>query len=115
MDSPSPSEWSKIRFLITKLRLCSLEENPENIKIRKIILLEYYYRLHKKSKNPEMHFFNIPELKEIDNEIITVNAIYLIDENFVRGGVDIEGEQRFPWIARILPKGIAFIEDIITN
>ena len=91
-----------------------MAENPENIKIRKIILLEYYSRLHGKSKNPEIHFFNIPELKEIDNEIIAVNAIYLIDENFVRGGVDVEGEQRFPWITRILPKGITFVEQLIT-
>ena len=91
-----------------------MAENPENIKIRKIILLEYYSRLHGKSKNPETHFFNIPELKEINNEIIAINAIYLIDENFVRGGVDVEGEQRFPWITRILPKGIAFVEQLIT-
>ena len=92
-----------------------MEENPQNIKIRKTILLEYYSRLHGQSKNPEIHFFNIPELKEIDNQIISANAIYLIDENFVRGGVDVEGEQRFPWITRILPKGITFVEQIITK
>ena len=84
----------------------------ENLKIRKIILQEYCSRLHRQSKNPEMHFFNIPELKEIDNQIIAKNAIFLIDENFVRGGVDIKGEQKFPWITRILPKGITFLEQI---
>ena len=92
-----------------------MEENTENIKIRKIILFEYYSRLHGKSKNPEIHFFNIPELKEVDNEIITANAIYLIDENFVRGGIDVEGEQKFPWIIRILPKGITFVKQLITK
>ena len=92
-----------------------MEENTENIKIRKIILFEYYSRLHGKSKNPEIHFFNIPELKEVDNEIITANAIYLIDENFVRGGIDVEGEQKFPWITRILPKGITFVKQLITK
>ena len=94
------------------LKLDWLEENPENLEIKKIILYEYYSRLHGQSKNPEMHFFNIPELKEIDNQIIAKNAIFLIDENFVRGGVDIEGEQKFPWITRILPKGITFLEQI---
>ena len=87
-----------------------MEEDQQNLKIRKIILFEYYSRLQEQSKNPEIHFFNLPELKEIDNEIIAINAIYLIDENFVRGGVDIEGEKSFPWITRILPKGIAFLE-----
>ena len=89
-----------------------MEKNPENIKIKKIILREYYSRLHKQSKNPEIHFFNIPELKEIDNQIIAKVAISLIDENCVRGGVDVEREQKFPWITRILPKGIAFLEQI---
>ena len=102
----------KLRFLIMNLKLDWLEENPENLKIKKIILHEYYSRLHGQSKNPKMHFFNIPELKEIDNQIIAKNAIFLIDENFVRGGVDIEGEQKFPWITRILPKGITFLEQI---
>ena len=105
----------RIRFLIMHLEADWLEENLENIKIRKTILLEYYWRLHGQSKNPEMHFFNIPELKEIDNEIIAVNAIHLIDENFVRGGVDVEGERRFPWITRILPKGITFVEQLIAK
>ena len=73
---------------------------------------EYYVRLHDTSKNPEMHFFNIPELKEIDNKIIAKNAIYLIDENFVRGGVDVEGDNEFPWITRILAKGIEFVEQL---
>ena len=105
----------KIRFLIVFYKLDQLEENSQDDKIRKIILLEYYSRLHGQSKNPEIHFFNIPELKEIDNQTIASNAIYLIDESFVRGGVDIEGEQRFPWITRILPKGITFIEQLITK
>ena len=91
------------------------EENELNAKIQKIILLEYYSRLHGQSKNPEMHFYNLPELKEIDNQVIETNAIYLIDENFVRGGVDEEGERKFPWITRLLPKGITFVEKLITK
>lgn len=102
----------KLRFLIMNLKLDWLEDTPKNLKIKKIILLEYYSRLNGQSKNSEMHFFNIPELKETDNQIIAKNAIFLIDENFVRGGVDIEGEQKFPWITRILPKGITFLEQI---
>ena len=90
-----------------------MQENQQNIKIQKIILSEYYLRLHSQSKNAEIHFFNLPELKEIDNQIIAINAIYLIDENFVRGGVDVEGDKRFPWITRILPKGITFVEQQI--
>ena len=78
-------------------------------------MLEYYARSRGQSKNPEMHFFNIPELKEIDNQVITANAIYLIDENLVRGGVDVEGKNTFPWITRILPKGITHVEQLITK
>ncbi len=86
-----------------------MESNPEDVRIRTIILSEYRARLHGTSKNPEMHFFNIPELKETDSKIIAKNAIYLIDENFVRGGVDMEGKNEFPWITRILPKGIELL------
>ena len=87
-------------------------DQREDIKIRLIILFEYYLRANGKSKNPEMHFFKIPELKEIDNQIIASNAIYLIDRSFVRGGVDVEGDNTFPWITRILPKGTTFVEQI---
>ena len=45
---------------------------------------------------PEMHMYNFPELKEIDNKEIYQNAKYLIDENLVRGGIDEEGEKKFP-------------------
>ena len=55
----------------------------ENIdeEIRKIILSEYYARLKGCSEIPQMHMYNFPELKEIDNEIIFKNAKFLIDEN----------------------------------
>ena len=89
-----------------------MEFNQRDDGIRRTILLEYYARLKNQSKNPEMHFFNIPELKETDKKIITKNALYLIDENFVRGGVDVEGDNEFPWISRILPKGIEFVEKL---
>ena len=84
----------------------------ENIdkKIRKIILSEYYARLKDCSKIPQMHMYNFPELKEIDNEIIFKNAKFLIDENFVRGGIDEGKDHSFPWITRLTSIGIGWIE-----
>ena len=70
-------------------------------KIQKIILTEYYSRLKGCSKIPQMHMYNFPELKEIDNEIIFENAKFLIDENLVRGGIDEEKDHSFPWIIRL--------------
>jgi len=80
-------------------------------KIRRVILVEYYARLKKNSKIPEMHMYNFPELKEIDNEIIFKNAKYLIDANLVRGGIDEEKDHSFPWITRLTPTGIKLIEE----
>ena len=79
----------------------------DDIQIKLQILFEYCLRLHKQSINPEMHFFKIPKLNTIDNDIIFKNSVNLIDENFVRGGVDVEGDNSFPWITRITPKGIS--------
>ena len=78
--------------------------------IRKIILLEYYDRSKGISKNSEMHMYNFPELKEIPNKHIFQNAKYLIDENMVRGGIDEEGGNSFPWITRLTDAGIKFLE-----
>ena len=61
-----------------------MDEEKDN-QIKKIILIEYYARLKGSSKNPEMHMYNFPKLKEMDNKIIFKNAKYLIDENLVRG------------------------------
>ena len=80
-------------------------------KIRRVILVEYYARLKKNSKIPEMHMYNFPELKEIDNENIFKNAKYLIDANLVRGGIDEEKDHSFPWITRLTPTGIKLIEE----
>ena len=80
-------------------------------KIRRVVLVEYYARLKKNSKIPEMHMYNFPELKEIDNEIIFKNAKYLIDANLVRGGIDEEKDHSFPWITRLTPTGIKLIEE----
>ena len=80
-------------------------------KIRRVILVEYYARLKKNSKIPEMHMYNFPELKEIDNENIFKNAKYLIDANLVRGGIDEEKDHSFPWITRLTPAGIKLIEE----
>ena len=79
-------------------------------KIRKTILLEYQNRLNGTSKNPEIHMYNFPELKETDNEIILKNVKYLINENLVRGGIDEEGENIFPWITKLTPLGIKLLE-----
>jgi len=92
-----------------------LASNNNDISIKLQILFEYCLRLHKKSSNPEMHFFKIPKLNDIDNDTILRNSVYLIDENFVRGGVDVEGENSFPWITRITSKGIAFVEELVTK
>ncbi len=80
--------------------------------IRVLILFEYCKRSFGKSNNPEMHFYVIPELQDVDNEIIKTNAVHLIDENLVRGGLDDDGSQTFPWIRRITPKGIDIIEKL---
>jgi hypothetical protein len=84
----------------------------ENIdeEIRKIILSEYYARLKGYSEIPQMHMYNFPELKEIDNEIIFKNAKFLIDENLVRGGIDEEKDHSFPWITRLTSTGIKWVE-----
>ena len=78
--------------------------------IRKIILLEYYSRLKNCSKISQMHMYNFPELKEIDNEIIFKNAKFLMDENLVRGGIDEEKNHLFPWITRLTSTGIELVE-----
>jgi hypothetical protein len=78
--------------------------------IRKIILVEYYKRSKGISKNPKMHIYNFPQLKKINNKIIFQNIKYLIDENLVRGGIDEEGDQSFPWITRLTPEGIKLVE-----
>jgi hypothetical protein len=86
-----------------------MDENIDE-KIQKIILTEYYSRLKGSSKMPQMHMYNFPELKEIDNEIIFKNAKFLIDENLVRGGIDEEESHSFPWITRLTSTGIEYIE-----
>lgn len=80
--------------------------------IKKIILIEYYQRLKGISKNPEIHMYNFPELKEINNEIIFKNAKYLIDENLVRGGIDENGKHLFPWITKLTLEGIKLVEKV---
>ena len=78
--------------------------------IRKIILIEYYKRQNGISKNPKMHMYNFPELKQIDNKDIFQNAKFLIDENLVRGGVDEQGDHIFPWITKLTSTGIEWME-----
>jgi|TARA_Y100000758_G_C15816003_1_gene336334 hypothetical protein len=87
-----------------------MDEEKDN-EIKKIILIEYYARLKGDSKNPEMHMYNFPELKEMNNKIIFKNAKYLIDENLVRGGIDEENGNSFPWITRLTPTGIKLVEE----
>tara|TARA_B110000438_G_scaffold241170_1_gene240183 strand:+ start:107 stop:376 length:270 start_codon:yes stop_codon:yes gene_type:complete len=88
-------------------------EEYTNDQIRRIILIEYYKREKGVSKNPEMHIYNFPELKEIDNKIIFQNTKYLIDQNLVRGGVDEERDHTFPWITKLTPMGIELIKKIV--
>ena len=79
--------------------------------IMEIILLEYYKRSKGKSKNPEMHIYNFPQLKEINNKVIFQSIKYLIDENLVRGGIDEDGDHSFPGITRLTPEGIKLVEE----
>ena len=55
--------------------------------------------------------YNFPELKEIDNKRIFENVKYLINENLVRGGIDQDENQSFPWISRLTSLGTKLIED----
>ena len=82
-----------------------------NNKIRKIILNEFYKSAQGISETPKIHMYNFPELKEIENEIIFENVKYLINENLVRGGIDEDQNQSFPWISRLTETGIKLIED----
>ena len=84
-----------------------------DVGIRTILLFEYCKRSYGQSDNSEMHFYVIPELHNIDNEIIKANAVYLIDENLVRGGVDEDASHSFPWITRINPTGLKLVERIV--
>ena len=93
--------------------MTDLIDNKQDVLIRVILLFEYYKRSCGKSNNPEMHFYVIPELREIDNKIIEVNATFLIDNNLVRGGVDVDASHSFPWITRINSTGVNLIEKII--
>lgn len=90
-----------------------MADREMDVKIRVIILLEYYKRSCGQSVNPEMHFYVIPELQDIDNKIIESNATWLIDENLVRGGVDVGDSHSFPWITRINSSGIELIKKIV--
>jgi hypothetical protein len=96
--------------MLKKIKILKTNDSIDD-KIRKIILVEYYARFKKNSKTPEMHMYNFPGLKEIDNEIIFKNAKYLIDANLVRGGIDEEKDHSFPWITRLTPTGIKLIEE----
>ncbi|WP_067960212.1 hypothetical protein [Nitrosopumilus sp. Nsub] len=82
-----------------------------NEEIREIILKEFYKRAKGKSENPKIHMYNFPELKEIDNKKIFENVKYLINENLVRGGIDQDENQSFPWVSRITTTGTKFVED----
>jgi len=88
-------------------------DKETDVKIRTILLFEYCKRSYGQSDNPEMHFYVIPELREIDNEIIKANAVYLIAKNLVRGGVDEDASHSFPWITRINPTGMKLVERIV--
>ena len=79
--------------------------------IRDIILKEFYKRSQGKSEIPKIHMYNFPQLKEIKNEIIFQNIKYLINEGLVRGGIDQDENQSFPWITRLTSLGIKFVED----
>ena len=82
-----------------------------NDEIRNIILNEFYKRTKGESKNPKIHMYNFPELKKIDNKKIFENIKYLINENLVRGGIDQDENQSFPWITKLTTSGRKIVED----
>ena len=88
-------------------------DKETDVKIRMILLFEYCKRSFGKSDNPEMHFYTMPELRDIDNEVIKANAVYLIAENLVRGGVDEDASHSFPWITRINPTGLKLVKRVV--
>ena len=79
--------------------------------IKHIILGEFYKRSQGKSEIVKIHMYNFPQLKEIENEVIFQNIKYLINEGLVRGGIDQDENQSFPWITRLTSLGIKFVED----
>jgi len=86
-------------------------QDLSNNEIRKIILNEFYKRAQGISENSKIHMYNFPELKEIENEIIFENVKYLINENLVRGGIDVDQHQSFPWISKLTETGTKLVED----
>lgn len=98
-----------------KIHRDNMSIKQEDVRIRIAILLEYCKRSYEKSDNLNMHFYNIPELKKTNNEIIKLNAIHLINENLVRGGIDDANSHTFPWITRINSKGTELVERIINE
>jgi hypothetical protein len=92
-----------------------MDDAEMDVRIRVIILFEYCKRSFGKSDNPEMHFYVIPELRDTDNEMIKRNAVHLIDENWVRGGVDDDGSQTFPWIRRITTTGMELVGRLVSE
>ena len=117
-DNVNVTKSASFIFLLHNYKILIEEKDYQNYmqkytdeKIRKTILLEYYKRSKGKSKNTQMHMYNFPELKELNNKDIFDNAKYLIDENLVREGIDEEGENLFPWITRLTNSGIKLVED----
>ena len=117
-DNVNVTKSASYIFLLYNYKILIEEKDYQNYmqkytdeKIRKTILLEYYKRSKGKSKNTQMHMYNFPELKELNNKDIFDNAKYLIDKNLVRGGIDEEGENLFPWITRLTNSGIKLVED----
>ena len=107
-DNVNVTKSASFIFLLYNYKILIEEKDHQNDmqkytdeKIRKTILLEYYKRSKGKSKNTQMHMYNFPELKELNNKDIFDNVKYLIDKNLVRGGIDEEGENLFPWITRL--------------
>ena len=117
-DNVNVTKSASFIFLLYNYKILIEEKDYQNYmqkytdeKIRKTILLEYYKRSKGKSKNTQMHMYNFPELKELNNKDIFDNVKYLIDKNLVRGGIDEEGENLFPWITRLTNSGIKLVED----
>ncbi len=67
--------------MLKKMKMLEMNDKMDD-KIRKIILAEYYARLKGNSKTPEIHMYNFPELKEMNNEMFLDKVIFAVYENY---------------------------------
>lgn len=86
-------------------------DKERDVRIKTILLFEYYKQLY--GEDSGVYHYVLPELKDIDNQIIDANVIFLIDENYLRGTVEYTNAGAIPFITRINSKGMKLVESIV--